>query len=53
MSGVEGTVRDMFLVYRSTKYFILLASGVAAEGLNFKESFAKITLKKKKVGREM
>lgn len=44
MSGVEGIVRDMILVYSSTKYFILLASGVA-EGLNFKASFAKIPLK--------
>lgn len=53
MSGVEGIVRDMILVYSSTKYFILLASDVVAEGLNFKASFAKMPLKKKKVGREL
>lgn len=45
MSGVEGIVRDMILVYSCTKYFILLASGVVAEGLNFKVSFAKMSLK--------
>lgn len=45
MSGVEGIVRDMILVYSNTKYFILLASGVVAEGLNFKVSFAKMPLK--------
>lgn len=50
MSGVEGIVRDMILVYSSTKYFILLASDVVAEGLNFKGSFAKMPLKKKKGG---
>lgn len=50
MSGVEGIVRDMILVYSSTKYFILLASDVVAEGLNFKASFAKMPLKKKRWG---
>lgn len=45
MSGVEGIVRDMILIYSSTKYFILLASSVVAEGLNFKVSFAKMPLK--------
>lgn len=45
MSGVECIVRDMILVYSSTKYFISLASSVVAEGLNFKASFAKMPLK--------
>jgi len=45
VSGVEGIVGDTILVYSSTKYFILLARGVVAEGLNFKASFAKMPLK--------